>query len=375
MKDELQAVVVIPHLWVQNANAIASPMTYGFPAMTAFTGAVHAIERKLKEAGVAVGLKGVGVVCHSAEPQTNRESGYVTRFNLTRNPLAKDKEDENTGKRALEVNPDGSLKTPSLVEEGRMHLDVSLVIGIESGCPISRHEQRVLAHRIEEQLRAMRLAGGSVLPHPVKVLRKPARLTPVPGGGDEARTTAFRKLARSLLPGFALVGRHALLAEHLAAMRAQDSKANALDALLDLCALHWAPEPLEDDPDPDADLGGVTGAIAATADTATTKTPWHATRRKPGWLVPIPVGYAAISELYPPGVVKRARDPAVPFRFVESVLSLGEWKSPHRLSGLDELLWHYDANPDGGLYLVRTVADTAVTTAVTTAVETAAVPV
>ena len=355
MKIELQAVVVIPHLWVQNANAIASPMSYGFPAITAFTGAVHAIERKLKEAGVAVGLKGVGVVCHSAEPQTNRESGYVTRFNLRRDP----------------VGADGS--SAALVEEGRMHLDVSLVIGIESGCPISRHEQRVLAHRIEEQLRAMRLAGGSVLPHPVKVLRKPARLTPVPGGGDEARTTAFRKLARSLLPGFALVGRHALLAEHLAAMRAQDSKANALDALLDLCALHWAPETLEDDPD--ADLGGVTGAIAATADTATTKTPWHATRRKPGWLVPIPVGYAAISELYPPGVVKRARDPAVPFRFVESVLSLGEWKSPHRLSGLDELLWHYDANPDGGLYLVRTVADTAVTTAVTTAVETAAVPV
>ena len=356
MKTELQAVVIIPHLWVQNANAIASPMSYGFPTITAFTGAVHAIERKLSEAGVVVGLKGVGVICHAAEPQTNRESGYVTRFNLTRNPLAKDKEDEKTGKRSIELNPDGSLKIPSLVEEGRMHLDVSLVIGIESGCPVPRHEQHLLAHRIEEQLRAMRLAGGSVLPHPVKVLHKPARLIEVPGG-DEARTTAFRKLARSLLPGFALVGRHALLAEHLAAMRTHDSKANALDALLDLCALHWAPEPLEQ---------SLEEGMAVTAEPASGKTQWHATRRKPGWLVPIPVGYAAISDLYPPGVVKRTRDPNVPFRFVESVLSLGEWKSPHRLSGLDELLWRYNANPASGLYLVETVSDTAVEPAAVT---------
>ena len=331
MKTELQAVVVIPHLWVQNANAIASPMSYGFPAITAFTGAVHAIERKLNEAGVVVGLKGVGVICHAAEPQTNRDSGYVTRFNLRRDP----------------VGADGG--SAALIEEGRMHLDVSLVIGIESGCPVSRHEQRLLVHGIEEQLRAMHLAGGSVLPHPMKVLHKPARLFEVPSG-DEARTTAFRKLARSLLPGFALVGRHALLAEHLAEMRAHDSTANALDALLDLCALHWAPEPLEED---------LEDGVVVTAEASSGKTQWHATRRKTGWLVPIPVGYAAISDLYPPGVVKRSRDPAVPFRFVESVLSLGEWKSPHRISGLDELLWRYDANPASGLYLVKTVADTA----------------
>ena len=157
MKTELQAVVVIPHLWVQNANAIASPMSYGFPAITAFLGAAHAIQRKLNEAGVEVVFNGVGVVCHSAEPQTNRESGYVTRFNLRRDP----------------VGADGS--SAALVEEGRMHLDISLVIGIESGCPVSRHEQRGLAHRIEEQLRAMRVAGGSVLPQPVKVMRKLAR--------------------------------------------------------------------------------------------------------------------------------------------------------------------------------------------------------
>lgn len=341
MKTELQAVVVIPHLWVQNANAIASPMSYGFPAITAFTGAVHAIQRKLNEAGVMVGLKGVGVVCHAAEPQTNRESGYVTRFNLRRDP----------------VGFDGS--SAALVEEGRMHLDVSLVIGVENGCPVSRHEQRALAHRVDEQLRAMRLAGGSVLPHPVKMLHKLAHLIEIPGD-DQTRSTAFRKMARSLLPGFALVGRHTLLAEHLVAMCAHDNKANSLDALLDLCALHWAPEPLQED----LELDDVT---AATTETTSVKTPWHATRRKPGWLVPIPVGYAAISELYPPGVVKRSRDPAVPFRFVESVLSLGEWKSPHRLSGLDELLWHYDANPDSGLYLVKTLADTPSSTASDTA--------
>ena len=364
MQPELQAVVLIPHLWVQNANAIASPMSYGFPAITAFTGAVHAIERALNDvtdnanigeaehAATTIRLKGVGVVCHTAEAQTNRESGYVMRFNLRRDP----------------VGADGA--SAALVEEGRMHLDVSLVIGIESGCPIQSHAQRALARRIDEQLRSMRLAGGSVLPHPMKALRKTPRLFEVPPG-DDARKTNFRKLTRLLLPGFALIGRHALLAEYLSAMQDKEPQATSLDALLDLCALHWGPEPLDEG---DAGSDDVAASMAVSTEPSSSKTQWQATRRKPGWLVPIPVGYAAISEVYAPGVVKRSRDPTVPFRFVENVLSLGEWKSPHRLTSLDELLWHHAADPDKGLYLVKTVADTASMPALNDIPDIAAIP-
>ena len=33
-----QALLVLPRLRVQNANAISSPLTHGFPSVTAFTG-------------------------------------------------------------------------------------------------------------------------------------------------------------------------------------------------------------------------------------------------------------------------------------------------------------------------------------------------
>ena len=40
-------LLLLPHLRVQNANAISSPLTWGFPAPTAFLGFVHALERRL----------------------------------------------------------------------------------------------------------------------------------------------------------------------------------------------------------------------------------------------------------------------------------------------------------------------------------------
>lgn len=41
-------LLIIPHLRVQNANAISSPLTWGFPAISAFIGLMQAVERKLK---------------------------------------------------------------------------------------------------------------------------------------------------------------------------------------------------------------------------------------------------------------------------------------------------------------------------------------
>lgn len=333
MKTELQAVVLVRRLWVQNANAIASPMSYGFPALTAFTGAVHAVQRSLNAQSMPVTLDGVGVICHAAELQTNRDSGYVTRFNLRRDP----------------VGQDGSSAT--LVEEGRVHLDLSLVIGITAGCPVPALEQHEVARRIDDCLRSMRLAGGSVLPHPSpkQGRQQSARLFELPLT-DRGRSAMFRNLTRLLLPGFALISRHELLRQHWQTLLEEQPDASSLDALLDLCSLHWTPSA----PSSDEEIPTPNGRESLAEITT-----WSAARRKPGWLVPIPVGYIAVSELYAPGVVKRSRDPSAPFRFVESVLSLGEWKSPHRLASLDELLWHHHARPDQGLYLVKTAADMA----------------
>ena len=76
-------------------------------------------------------------------------------------------------------------------------------------------------------------------------------------------------------------------------------------------------------------------------------------RPKAGWLVPLPIGYAGISPLYAAGEVAQTRDETTPFRFVESLYTLGEWVSPHRLDTLAQLLWTQEADPATGLYRSR----------------------
>jgi CRISPR-associated protein Csy2 len=104
---------VLPRLKVQNANAVSSPLTHGFPSMTAFLGLSWALERKARQAGLNLHFKAVGVVCHDHQEQTT-EGGFVKAFRLTRNP----------------VDKNGS--TAAIVEEGRIHLQLSLVLAVQA---------------------------------------------------------------------------------------------------------------------------------------------------------------------------------------------------------------------------------------------------
>ena len=188
-----RALLVVPRLRVQNANTVSSPLTWGFPAITAFTGLMTALERRLgREAGLA--LHGVGVICHHFEPQVTR-GGFVRSFHLTRNPVLQD----------------GS--TAAIVEEGRAHLDITLVFDAElTRGQTGEAERAALAAQVAELLAGMRVAGGSVMPPLPTAGRAPARpqLRLVPDD-DEARLEQFSRLKRRWLPGFALVSRDDLL--------------------------------------------------------------------------------------------------------------------------------------------------------------------
>lgn len=305
-------------LKVQNANAISSPLTWGFPAPSAFTGFVHALNLRLQqdsELASIEGLKldGVGIVCHHFEAQTHTPAGKRTQvFALTRNP----------------IGADG--KTAAIVEEGRAHFDVSLIIGVY-GSGVLEHthdkEETWLARHLYRHACAMRLAGGSIFSVPSYPHRPAALLSTWPEFAEDMKTES-RRLRPRLLPGFSLMDRSDLLQSHLLTLQNTDADATALDALLDLSRLNI--DCIQDSQHPD-------------------KGHWHI-RKKPGWLVPLPVGYAAISELQPAGTVKNARDNQTPFCFVESVLSLGEWRSPHRINNLSHLLWYHTAKAESGLY-------------------------
>ncbi|GAB2786306.1 type I-F CRISPR-associated protein Csy2 [Halomonas shantousis] len=324
-------LLILPHLRVQNANAISSPMTWGFPAMSAFIGLIHALERQLPE-HVELAFSGVGVVCHDFVPQaTPGGPNHLYRprtFHLTRNPV------------------DKSGSTAAIVEEGRAHLDLTLIVNVEvldSACVVSHEMRSRTAREIDEIVRGMRIAGGSVMPPLPGQKRHHPELIALDESAEE-RSRQFRRLKRRLLPGFALVLRDDRLTEHTATLQADNENATALDAWLDLSRLNHECR-VEKCKDED-------GKEKETVH-------WEVRRPYPGWLVPIPVGYGAISDLYKPGEVANARDPSVPFQFVESLHSVGEWVSPHRIQKPDDLMWVVENDLERGVYrLVNGYAQT-----------------
>jgi len=308
-----EALLVLSHLNIQNANAISSPMLWGFPSPTAFLGFVHALHRVVQPE-LGLGLDGVGIVCHRFEPQASQPAGKRTRvFHLTRNSYGSDG------------------KPPALIEEGRVHLDVTLVIGVKGAARYEGTPIAELEARIAEIVSSMRIAGGSLLPRSETKCAATAALHLWPGT-EEGEALLLRRLRRKLLPGFALVSREGLLEQRHRELVTADPNASMLDAFLDLASLNIDP-PNEGGPDGKED--------------------WRV-RRRSGWLVPISTGFQAISELYPPGAVKNARDRGMPFRFVEGVYTLGEWKSPHRIKDLRHILWAYTSESSEGLYRCTT---------------------
>lgn len=311
------ALLVLPRLRVQNANAISGPMTWGFPSITALTGLMTALERRLgRDAGIA--FFSVGVICHGFEPQVTR-GGYTRAFHLTRNPVLQD----------------GS--TAGIVEEGRVHLDITLVFEVElTSSLLGEAERAQLAARIGELAAGMRIAGGSVMPPLPGTMRRPSRAQLVLVSDNlEQKRKDFRRLSRHWLPGYALVSRDDLLQARLTELQKSTSDATLLDAWLDLARLNYRATRSEG-------IDPKTGETAATVE-------WASDARA-GWTVPIPVGFASLSNVHPAGTVAGARDPGVPFCFVESVYSIGQWISPHRLDDAKDLLWEPIHDPATGLY-------------------------
>ena len=318
------ALLVLPRLRVQNANAISSPLTWGFPSITAFTGLMTALARRLGP-DAWVSFHSVGVVCHGFEAQVT-QAGYTRIFCLTRNPVLQD----------------GS--TAAIVEEGRVHLDITLVLEVKLGSALLNDAARAeCAGQIGELVAGMRIAGGSVMP-PLPNLAGMARRQPpaqlvLLAEDPDLRANQFKRLCRHWLPGFALVSRDDVLQSRLEAMRASAPQAlpqpSLLDAWLDLSRINHR---------------ATTKTVWNESGDASTEAVEWATDSRPGWLVPIPVGYAALSEVHPAGAVAGARDASVPFRFVESVYSIGQWISPHRLQDMAQLTWRAEYTPTTGLY-------------------------
>lgn len=303
----MTSYVVLERAVVQDANCIAG-FTYGFPAITHFLGYTHALSRKLS-AYTDVTLTGCAVVAHSHELQINRKTPKEPyRFALTRNPLG-----------------DKGESMP-MVEEGRMRMTISLVI--ELSRELADDEKESFLDAFSMVSFGARIAGGRV----------------VELGSTKLYTTSDndsvnRGLLRSLTPGFILTDRTELLKDHLNTLRKENPDANMLDAWCDFASLTY-----------NAEQTNYTNA------SGTPHANWVlAPKPYAGYLVPIVVGYKAISPLYDAGTRRHARDLSVPFCLAENAYGIGQWISPHRVDVIDDVMWRYSY--EFPFYLCRTKED------------------
>jgi CRISPR-associated protein Csy2 len=309
----MSSLIILRHVQVENVNAIAG-FTYGFPGITHFLGYTHALSRKL-QISHNLAFDGCGVVCHHHQVQCYQPSGrgdYV--FAQSLNPLTKEGE------------------TSPIIEEGRMHLTVTLLM--ECHGLIANGEAGIasLQKHLEALCPTMRLAGGTI-----NSIRQ-IEIVSLPQTTEELERFSRRQLRR-LLPGFTLLDRTNLLSEHFASMQAENSDTELLDAWLDFVALKAQAEPIL------AEGEGLN---------ENTKANWkYLPKPAGGWLVPITTGYRAISPLYQPGEVANSRDGQTPFAFAESVYGVGEWCSPHQLQSIEQLFWRYHYEEEGGWYLCK----------------------
>ncbi|MBE0471471.1 MAG: type I-F CRISPR-associated protein Csy2 [Methyloprofundus sp.] len=355
--------LLLNRIEVQNANAIAG-FTWGFPAITHFLGFSHNLSRKLHKAGFdGIDLSGCAVIAHQHKVHTYGPS-YAVGFTQSRNPPYLASHDK--------------ASTPPVIEEGKMNMTVSLLIACNGNIG---NRQDAFLKWLEKTCFLQRLAGGTIL----KI------------GSVELCNIdddiALRSLKRKLLPGFVLKDRADYLIDHFKQLRQDDNEAELLNAWLDFVALKQKARPQSDlisqhlinmvknnvdenlselltvwnrhlsSPYQENEVPELLKHYFENLDrnepskklleqwsnycspTEETMADWqYVPKPNTGYLVPIMIGYKAISELYQNHEVDNTRDNETPVCFVESAHSIGEWLSIHRLKtaqAISESVWYY----------------------------------
>lgn len=295
----MSAYLLLPKIRVQNANALSSLCTIGFPAMTAWMGFAHALERKARLSSnlQTVHFSELGVISHKADLQVYKKYGseqYCIINSL--NPNEKKPEKEKSPKKA------------SFIEEPRIHLRVSLLIQCIG---VSKDNEDELTKFVEITLHKMKIAGGDILSFE----------TPKVYYMNDEKPEKEKKLLHQLMPGFALIERRRLLET------AESHSSDALDALLSFLTIRHESQKENDQ-----------------------RVHWSSHQKESGWLIPIVVGFQGLSSL---GKVMNQRDSTTQHRFVEPVITLGEFKMPYHFSSIEEIMWHYEYDESEKLYVCK----------------------
>lgn len=309
--------ILIPNIVVEGANAISSPFTVGFPAMTAWLGSVHALQRKLREKGYEdVVLDKCAVSCHSFDLRSYKDKGEFNSHLM--------------GKR-LPINKDGKLA--SFMVEGTCDLEVSLLIEYHT---LNGEKVESFLEDISKIMKfKMNLAAGNV--------KSFNRIQFIHFDEDEDEEVQLKPILSKLMLGHVLIERRDLVEQNM------NNGMDALDAVLD--PLKVISQPMYVESKNQHELQGENHVEVYAHDESKEKEQkvvWTYTTKQPGWIVPIAVGFKGISPL---GKAINQRDQNTEHRFAESVVTLGEFVMPFRIQSLDQMLWRYDIDQANDLYL------------------------
>lgn len=282
----MRRFLLLKRLRVENANAVAG-LTWGFPAISHFLGFTHALDRKLRNSDLNCPnvFGGCAIVCHQYQHLTKRDNYGAHHFCLTRNPLTKEG------------------KTAPFNEEGRMHLEVSLLVEMKLSTERlyeelgredildEQQEDSEFIKAIEGALPSSRLAGGSCINY------EQVSIVSTTGNEDEIDRTLKRMLF-GLLPGFAIIDRSELLQSHSDHLTSRDD-ISSVEAWMDFGALryHWVEGEIQNGKPESADQPGEWQRVPLP---------------ETGWFVPLMLGYQPIAELQAAGTVNGSRDPECP---------------------------------------------------------------
>ncbi len=369
--------ILLNRIQVQGANAIAG-FTWGFPAITHFLGYTHNLHRKLNPGGssekpfpnIDVSILGCAVIAHHHQVHTY---GY-NQFLQSKNPPYQFKEDNKykTG-------------SPPVIEEGKMNLTVSLLVKYDGY--VGGSNQHELCRWLSKVCRRQRLAGGIVLDI------QGIDFFTIKNGDDTDNLQSLRLLIRKLLPGFVLRDQSEHLEKHIKRLKKENEETEPFDAWLDFISLKQKARPAsnlinqhliklsESQPDiyqtllkqwqehlaaaydPNTITENLKEYFSSLPEnktikkllqqwkeycypTETTDAIWEYIKKpESGFLVPIMVGYKAISQVYKNNQVRATRDDKTDVCFVEAVHSVGEWQGVHRIKDNHELnrtFWMYD---------------------------------
>jgi CRISPR-associated protein Csy2 len=292
----MKKYLTITNLKIEEANAFSSPYTVGFPAITAFLGFMHRLQRELSKDFTDLKLNKIGIICNDFDLRVYKDSQmYNSSLSVIekRHPLL------------------GNGKTDSFIESPLCNLEVTLLMEYDG---VKKLEETNFIADVEFLLSSkLKIAGGNIVSYKNIFLKRI----------DEESENDDKKFLRSLNKGFSIINRRFLIENDMI-----QNSTNAFDSVISFIQIN----------------------TKASIDEKEVVEWTRSKKLNNGWFVPISVGYQGLDTLKH---VKNQRNNDYLHRFAEAIVTLGEFVMPYRLDSIDQMLWQYEYDEINNLYICK----------------------